>query len=98
MEHQSPENEALSIQGAYCPLPLPHQDQIVLGHGSGGKLTHDLIRSIFQVRLSNSFLEGSNDGAVLPPTGQDEEIVVSIDSHVVTPLFFPGGDIGRLSI
>lgn len=98
MEPLSPENEPISIQGAYCPLPLPHQDQIVLGHGSGGKMTHDLIRSIFQVRLSNSYLEGGNDGAVLPSAGQDNEIVVSVDSHVVTPLFFPGGDIGRLSI
>lgn len=98
MESSSPENEPLSIQGAYCPLPLPHQDQIVLGHGSGGRLTHDLIRSIFQPRLSNSFLEDGNDGAVLPPTGSDDEIVVSVDSHVVSPLFFPGGDIGRLSI
>ncbi len=94
----SSDNEPLSILGGYCPIPLPHQEKIVLGHGSGGKLTHDLIHSIFQTRLGNSVLNSGNDGAVLPSIGKDDEIIVSVDSHVVTPLFFPGGDIGKLAI
>ncbi len=91
------DQEPVSMQGAYCPLPLPHHEQIVIGHGSGGKMTHDLVRTVFQGRLNNSFLDG-NDGAVLPIQDPDHEIVVSVDAHVVSPLFFPGGDIGRLAI
>ncbi|MGB9674475.1 MAG: hydrogenase expression/formation protein HypE [Anaerolineales bacterium] len=94
----SSDEQSPIIQGAYCPLPLTHQEQIVLGHGSGGKMTHDLIRTIFQARLSNPYLDSGNDGAVISFDQQESEMVVSVDSHVVSPLFFPGGDIGRLSI
>jgi len=84
------------INGAYCPVPLPHNDQIVLGHGSGGKMAADLISKIFLPAFDNPALRAGDDGAVLDvPGGQ---IAVSVDSHVVSPLFFPGSDIGHLAV
>ncbi|WP_041454866.1 hydrogenase expression/formation protein HypE [Anaerolinea thermophila] len=88
-------------EGLACPLPLPHNDQIVIGHGSGGKMTHDLIRKVFQKYLSSPALLAGNDFAslVLPQLSEQQgTLIVSTDSHVVFPLFFPGGDIGRLAV
>lgn len=88
-------------EGLACPLPLPHNDQIVIGHGSGGKMTHDLIRKVFQKYLSSPALLAGNDFAslVLPQISKEQgTLIVSTDSHVVFPLFFPGGDIGRLAV
>ncbi len=84
------------MEGPVCPLPLKHDDQIILGHGSGGRLTHDLIKNIFLPYLSSPPLLCGDDFARLTkPTG---ELIVSTDSHIVSPLFFPGGDIGRLAV
>ncbi len=94
----SDQNHSLDFLGAYCPLPLSHSDQIVIGHGSGGRLTHDLIEKVFANHLRNPFLERKDDGAILPSVDQEFEIVVSTDSHVVSPIFFPGGDIGKLAV
>jgi hydrogenase expression/formation protein HypE len=91
----------LPMEGPVCPLPLGHKDQVVIGHGSGGRMTHDLIRRVFMPRLSSPPLETGNDSARLklpPEATQAGRLAVSTDSHVVTPLFFPGGDIGRLAI
>ena len=91
----------MDIQGPVCPTPLRHQDQIVLGHGSGGRMTHDLIRRVFQTRLTSPALHAGNDfaGVGLPSAaGLAGRLAVSTDSHIVTPLFFPGGDIGRLAV
>jgi len=91
-----------SIQNWSCPLPLPHKDKIVLGHGSGGKMTHDLIKIIFWKYFKNSLLNSGNDAAVFLPTDTKtitgSKFAICTDSHVVSPLFFPGGDIGRLAI
>src|SRR5450830_641810 len=85
------------LQAFNCPVPLSQHDSILLGHGSGGTLTHELIKSLFQKHLGNEFLNAGNDGSVLPScTG--EKLVVSTDAHIVSPLFFPGGDIGRLAV
>ena len=85
-----------SFTTASCPVPLPHNAQIVMGHGSGGRMTRDLINQVFKPLFSNSFLDAGNDFASLPvPNG---ELVISTDNHVVSPLFFPGGDIGRLAV
>ncbi len=59
-------------------------------------MTRDLIRQVFQPLFSNPYLDAGNDFATLPP--QNGELVITTDSHVVTPLFFPGGDIGRLAV
>ena len=84
-------------QSALCPLPLQHKDHIILGHGSGGKLTHDLISQVFMPALGNPTLKQGDDAArVILPSGM--QLAVSVDAHVVAPLFFPGGDIGRLAV
>jgi hydrogenase expression/formation protein HypE len=88
--------EELDMTGAVCPLPLQHDEQIVMGHGSGGKMAHDLIRKVFLPAFDNPALAAGDDGAVLErPAGR---MVLSVDSHVVFPLFFPGGDIGHLAV
>lgn len=70
-------------------------DKILLAHGSGGRLTQELIESVFGKALSNPILDRLDDSATLEMEGR---IAFTIDSHVVSPLFFPGGDIGRLSL
>ncbi len=69
---------------------------ILLGHGSGGKLSHDLIRDIFVKYFSNKILSEQTDSASLP--GIDEGIAFTTDSYVVDPIFFPGGNIGKLAV
>lgn len=87
-------------QGVTCPLPLRHSEKIVLGHGSGGRLTHDLIREVFYKHFSNPILSSGNDAAVLfdPFPPEPGRFVISTDAHIIDPLIFPGGDIGRLAI
>ena len=85
------------MQGSVCPAPLPHNETIVMGHGSGGLLTQDLINRIFLPAFSNPALLAGNDFALLE-NESNFRIVVSTDAHIVTPLFFPGGDIGRLAV
>jgi hydrogenase expression/formation protein HypE len=79
-----------------CPLPIFDHQQIVLGHGSGGKLTADLIEQIFLPAFSNPVLNKLDDQAVLTIGGA--RLAFTTDSFVVTPIFFPGGDIGRLAV
>jgi len=79
-----------------CPLPVLDHEQIVLGHGSGGKLTADLIDQVFLPAFKNPILEKLDDQAVLTVGGA--RLAFTTDSFVVTPIFFPGGDIGRLAI
>src|ERR1700691_6337652 len=85
-----------SLPGAACPLPIMHHDQIVLGHGSGGKLSAELLESVFLPAFSNPLLDKLDDQAVLRINGS--RLAFTTDSFVVTPIFFPGGDIGRLAI
>ncbi|HWQ84443.1 MAG TPA: hydrogenase expression/formation protein HypE [Anaerolineales bacterium] len=84
-------------EGPSCPLPLPHHDRIILGHGSGGKLTDELISRLFYPCFDNPALRQGNDSAALS-LENGARIAVSTDAHVVSPLFFPGGDIGRLAV
>ncbi|KAF0110782.1 MAG: hydrogenase expression/formation protein HypE [Chloroflexi bacterium] len=86
-----------SMHGPVCPMPLKHYDKIVMGHGSGGRMTQELIQQFFLPNLSNSALLAGNDFAVINPN-QIGRIAISTDAHIVSPLTFPGGDIGRLSI
>ena len=72
------------------------RDRIVLGHGSGGKLTSELIREIFLPRFRNPILSSLSDSAVF--SHKDIRFAFTTDSYVVDPIFFPGGDIGRLAI
>jgi hydrogenase expression/formation protein HypE len=79
-----------------CPLPLTDRKTIVLGHGSGGKLSAQLIREMFVPAFDNPLLAKMDDQAVLDAGGA--RIALTTDSFVVTPLFFPGGDIGKLAV
>ncbi|MDI6814469.1 MAG: hydrogenase expression/formation protein HypE [Dehalococcoidales bacterium] len=82
--------------------------RIILGHGSGGKLSHELIESLFLPPFINPILEAGDDSAVFPLTGSDRtpqgrqlskgDIAFTTDSYVVKPIFWPGGDIGRLAV
>jgi hydrogenase expression/formation protein HypE len=72
------------------------EEKILLAHGSGGRLTHDLIRQVFLPRFSNPLLDILDDSAkVHHPSGT---IAFTTDSYVVHPLFFSGGDIGKLAV
>jgi hydrogenase expression/formation protein HypE len=90
------ENKSINMQGPVCPLPHQHTETIVIGHGSGGQMTHDLIRTLFQTRIGNLYLAEGNDAARIELN--QGKLALSTDSHVVSPIFYPGGDIGRLSI
>ena len=90
-------DESLSMQGPVCPTPVQQRDRIVLGHGSGGKLMHDLIAKMFLPVFDNPLLRAGDDAAVFRLSACSR-LALSTDSHVVYPLFFPGGDIGRLAV
>ena len=101
MTTRNDENEASPFETASCPIPMQHNEQIVMGHGSGGKMTQDLIKSVFMPHLDSEPLAAANDFAqVSLPNGSNLNgyLSISTDSHAVAPLFFPGGDIGSLSI
>ena len=87
-----------NMQGLICPLPHTHTETVVIGHGSGGSMTRDLVQNIFQSRIGNDALAEGNDAARLHFAELGGQVAISTDSHVVSPLFFPGGDIGRLSV
>jgi hydrogenase expression/formation protein HypE len=70
--------------------------KITLAHGSGGKLTHELINQIFLPHFKNDVLSQLHDSAILQLNGK--ALAFTTDSYVVKPLFFPGGDIGKLAI
>ncbi len=87
-------------RGYVRPLDVKH-GRVDMTHGSGGRSMVQLISELFAKHLGNEYLGQGNDGAVLPaPTinGKPGRLVMSTDCHVVSPLFFPGGDIGCLSV
>lgn len=93
------DSKPVTMQGPVCPLPLRHHSQIVMGHGSGGRMTQELIQEIFVPYFSNPALLAGNDFAALStPAAGSYQISISTDSHIVSPLIFPGGDIGRLAV
>jgi hydrogenase expression/formation protein HypE len=91
------DQKEVDIQGAVCPVPLQQKDTIVMGHGSGGKMMHDLITSVFSSAFDNPVLAAGNDAGLVTPQAV-KSLAVSTDAHVVSPLFFPGGDIGKLAV
>ncbi len=79
-----------------CPIPLQRYPRIVMAHGGGGKLMHQLIEELLLPAFDNPLINRQHDGAVFqPPTGK---LVLTTDSYVVHPTIFPGGDIGALAI
>jgi hydrogenase expression/formation protein HypE len=81
---------------ADCPLPITQGEEILLGHGSGGKLTAQLIERLFLPAFRDPLLEVLDDQAVFSVNGS--RLAFTTDSYVVTPIFFPGGDIGELAV
>ncbi len=79
-----------------CPIPITDHKEIVLGHGSGGRLTHQLIERMLLPQFKNELLEPLHDGAIFSLNGV--RLAFSTDSYVVNPIFFPGGDIGALAV
>ena len=86
-----------NLEGAVCAPPLTHNEQIVMGHGAGGRMSHQLIQKAFMSAFDNSALRAGNDAARLE-SDLHANLAISTDAHVVFPLFFPGGDIGRLAV
>jgi hydrogenase expression/formation protein HypE len=79
-----------------CPAPRVEQDRIQLGHGSGGRMSATLMSRCFLPQFDNEALACLGDGSVVNVAGVD--VVVSTDTFVVSPLEFPGGDIGSLAV
>jgi hydrogenase expression/formation protein HypE len=79
-----------------CPVPQSRYEHVLLGHGSGGQLTADLIQRLFVPAFANDVLGALEDQATIQVKGG--RIAFTTDAFVVRPLFFPGGDIGRLAV
>lgn len=85
-----------TIESFSCPLPIGNYDKIVMAHGGGGKLMHQLLEKVIFPAFKNEALDSQHDGAVLNIGGS--KIAFTTDSYVVKPIFFPGGDIGKLAV
>jgi hydrogenase expression/formation protein HypE len=81
-------------RAAHTGMP---RGRVTLAHGGGGQLTDELLDGLILPRLSNELLDGLLDSAMLEATGTDR-LAMTIDSYVVQPWRFPGGDIGRLAV
>jgi hydrogenase expression/formation protein HypE len=81
---------------ASCPVPISEYKEIVLAHGSGGRLSQRLLQREILPQFSHDLLTIQHDGAVFPIGG--ERLAFSTDSYVVSPIFFPGGDIGSMAV
>src|ERR1700739_287865 len=88
--------DAKDLTAFSCPVPLPGKERILLGHGSGGRLSADLLRDVFLPALGNPLLDRLEDQATVAVNGA--RLAMSTDSFVVKPLFFRGGDIGSLAV
>ncbi len=88
-------SNAPNIFGGMCPIPIKDYPTITLAHGGGGRLTQMLIEQMFEPAFRNPALQILHDGAIFRATGR---LAFSTDSFVVSPLFFPGGNIGSLAI
>jgi hydrogenase expression/formation protein HypE len=79
-----------------CPLPISQYPRVLMAHGGGGRLMHQLLENIFGKAFSNPILDARHDSAQLEiPAGK---LAMTTDSYVVRPIFFPGGDIGSMAV
>ena len=81
---------------AACPIPIQQYPHVLLAHGGGGKLMHQLIGKMFVAAFRNPLLEAQHDSSVFDLAGA--RVAFTTDSYVVRPLFFPGGDVGSLAV
>jgi hydrogenase expression/formation protein HypE len=96
--------QTIQVEGfGTCPVPQSQYDRVLLGHGSGGQLTADLVRRLFVPAFDNDVLAALEDQATVMLGGgrkgeKGTRVAFTTDAFVVRPLFFPGGDIGRLAV
>jgi len=81
---------------AACPIPIAQYPHVLLAHGGGGRLMHQLIGRMFLAAFGNPLLETRHDSTVVEVTGR--KLAFTTDSYVVRPLFFPGGDVGSMAV
>ncbi len=87
----------IDATGAYCPAPIPEDQRVILGHGSGGQLSNALMRDVLAPSLAVAAPGGVlNDAAIVEVAGA--RLAFTTDSFVVSPIVFPGGDIGELAV
>jgi hydrogenase expression/formation protein HypE len=87
---------ASSVFNLQCPIPISEYPTITLAHGGGGRLTQMLVEKMFAPAFRNEALGELHDGAILPVDAG--RLAFSTDSFVISPRFFPGGDIGSLAV
>lgn len=87
---------AISPLEISCPRPLAGHEQVLMAHGGGGRLAQTLLDTIFLPAFGNPALLEGHDGSLLPSWGARG--ILTTDAHVVSPLFFPGGDLGSLAV
>jgi hydrogenase expression/formation protein HypE len=95
------ENALPDFGGWTCPIPLRHYPTVVMGHGSGGKMMAELIEHLFMPLFNNEYLAQLGDSVVLDLQADEVgsvRLAFSTDSFVVSPLVFPGGNIGELAV
>jgi hydrogenase expression/formation protein HypE len=88
--------DAKFANGLVCPVPICDGESVLLGHGSGGKMSGELLRNVFLPAFQNPVLNRLDDQAIVEVNGC--RLAFTTDSFVVKPLFFPGGDIGTLAV
>jgi len=88
--------ETKDLTAFSCPVPLPAGERILLGHGSGGKLSADLLQGVFLPAIGNLVLNRLEDQAIVTLNGV--RLAITTDSFVVKPLIFRGGDVGSLAV
>ena len=90
------DRDVQDLSGFSCPIPIAQYPRVLLGHGGGGQLMHQLIEKMFVSTFDNPRLAARHDGAVIDADAG--RLAFTTDSYVVRPLFFPGGDIGQLAV
>ena len=85
-----------SIPSLSCPIPISDYESVTLAHGGGGTLTNKLINKMFVSQFDNQYLNQKHDSAVLRL--EKSKIAFTTDSYIIQPIFFPGGDIGKLAV
>jgi hydrogenase expression/formation protein HypE len=85
-----------SLTGLSCPIPISDYPQVLMAHGGGGRLSQQMIKTMIAPQFANDLLAPLHDGAVFTIGGT--KLAFSTDSYVVSPIVFPGGDIGELAV
>ena len=90
---RGPRTSDTALENLACPAPLPAQDKVLLGHGSGGRLSAELLQKVFLPAFQNPALNSLNDQALVDVDGV--RLAFTTDSFVVKPLFFPAEILAR---